>query len=58
MEICNITPSKLVGVLKDEITNAILDGVIPHDHDAAKEYLMRIKDEVMRNFAAISHTRQ
>jgi poly(A) polymerase len=58
MEICGITPSKLVGLLKDEITDAILDGVIPNDHDAAKEYLLRIKDDVMRNFAAISHTQR
>ncbi len=56
MEICGITPSKLVGVLKDEITDAILDGVIPNDHDAAKEYLLRIKDDIMRNFATISQT--
>jgi putative nucleotidyltransferase with HDIG domain len=58
MELCGITPSKLVGVLKDEITNAILDGVIPNDHDAAKEYLLRIKDDVMRNFAAISRAQR
>ncbi len=56
MEICGITPSKLVGVLKGEITNAILDGVIPNDHVAAKEYLLRIKDEVIRNFTSISPT--
>ncbi len=54
MEICQIPPSKLVGVLKDEITNAILDGVIPNDHDAALGYLLRIKDEVIRNFTPIS----
>ena len=57
MEICSIAPSKLVGVLKDEVTNAILDGVIPNDHDAAKDHLMKIKDELMRKFVAISPTR-
>ncbi|HTP13462.1 MAG TPA: HD domain-containing protein [Bacteroidota bacterium] len=58
MEICQITPSKLVGILKDEITDAILDGVIPNDHDAAREYLLRIKDDVMRNFTPLSRGRE
>ncbi len=54
MELCGLTPSKLVGVLKDKITDAILDGIIPNDHDAARDYLLKIKDEVLRNFPAIS----
>jgi hypothetical protein len=37
----------MVGVLKEKITDAILDGVIPNDHDEALQYLLSIKDEVM-----------
>jgi hypothetical protein len=33
--------------LKDKITDAILDGVIPNEHDAALQYLLSIKDDVM-----------
>jgi poly(A) polymerase len=49
MEICGLSPGKMVGILKDRITDAILDGIIPNDHDAAREYLLRIKDEVIGN---------
>jgi poly(A) polymerase len=47
MSICNIPPSKNVGILKSRIEEAILDGIIPNEHDAALEYLYKIKDEVL-----------
>ncbi len=47
MKICNIQPSKQVGIIKTKIEEAILDGVIPNEHDAALEYLHKIKDEVL-----------
>ncbi len=49
MTVCDLTEGPLVGVLKDRITDAILDGVIPNEHDAAMEFLLRIKDDVMAN---------
>ncbi len=48
MEVCGIPPSPLVGILKDKIEEAILDGRIPNEHDAALAYLLSIKDEVLR----------
>ncbi len=47
MRVCGLTEGPMVGVLKDKITDAILDGTIPNEHDAAIEYLFSIKDEVM-----------
>lgn len=45
MKLFNIPPSKLVGQIKDEIENAILDGKIPNEYQAAFDYLMSIKNK-------------
>ncbi|MCQ2312003.1 MAG: CCA tRNA nucleotidyltransferase [Paludibacteraceae bacterium] len=42
MELLHLEPCALVGELKSKIKDAILDGVIPNEHDAAKEYLLFI----------------
>ena len=39
MELFNIQPCKEVGILKELIKNAILDGVIKNDYNQAKKYL-------------------
>ncbi len=47
MKICELEPSKPVGILKTKIEEAILDGIIPNTYDAALEYLYKIKDETL-----------
>lgn len=49
MEICKLTPSRKVGIIKKKIEDAILDGIIPNEYEAAKEYLYKIKDEVLES---------
>jgi len=49
MTLCGLTEGLMVGVLKDEITEAVLEGKIPNDHDAALQYLLSIKDAFLQN---------
>ena len=48
MEALDIEPGPVIGKIKDAIKEAILDGEIPNEHDAAFEYMMKIKDDYIR----------
>lgn len=37
----NIAPGPVVGIIKAAIKEAILDGVIPNEHEAAREFMIR-----------------
>tara|TARA_B100000683_G_C12406242_1_gene521813 strand:- start:173 stop:1009 length:837 start_codon:yes stop_codon:yes gene_type:complete len=45
MKIFNLAPGKIIGKIKSEVEEAILDGEIDNTYESAKEYLMSIKDK-------------
>jgi hypothetical protein len=51
MSLFGLPPGKKVGALKKMIEEAILDGIIPNEYQAAYDYLMQHKDEVMADKA-------
>ena len=46
MQTFNLKPCAQVGEIKNAIKNAILDGVIPNDYDAAKEYMFGVAKQL------------
>ena len=49
MKTFSLTEGKVVGKIKKEIENAILDEKIPNSYDAAYNYMMEIKDQFIKN---------
>lgn len=45
MQVLHLEPCSAVGELKSAIKDAILDGIIPNEHDAAYEYMMKLAKE-------------
>lgn len=46
MSTFGLPPSRPVGVIKKAIKEAVLDGIIPNEHDAAREYMLRLGAEM------------
>ncbi|MFM8840168.1 MAG: hypothetical protein ACKOFB_03610, partial [bacterium] len=45
MELCSLQPSPAIGYIKHMIEEAILEGIIPNDHEQAKKLLLQQKDQ-------------
>jgi poly(A) polymerase len=46
MRTFGIRPGSEVGIIKNAIREAILDGVIPNNHDEARKYMLKISDSM------------
>jgi len=55
MEICNLQPSKAVGIIKLNIEEAILEGLIPNDYEEAKQYFIENKDKWLEEISNLEH---
>jgi tRNA nucleotidyltransferase/poly(A) polymerase len=51
MQVCNIKPSKKVGDIKRAIEDAILDGKIGNNYEEAYDFLLKIKDDFLKEDA-------
>jgi poly(A) polymerase len=46
MEVYGLSPCREVGLIKNAIKDAILDGIIENDHDQAFQYMLKIAAEM------------
>jgi len=49
MEVCSLKEGKVVGEIKKSIEDAILDETIPNTYEDAFNYMLKIKDNFIKN---------
>ena len=54
MNTFGIGPGREVGIIKSSIREAILDGIIPNNHESARGYMMAIASSIGLTISANS----
>lgn len=49
MDALGLPEGKIVGIIKKRMENAVIDGLIPYNHDAALDYVKKIYEEMTLN---------
>ena len=57
MSMFGLEPGKPVGLLKKAVEEAILEGIIPNEHDAAVAFLRSKKEEILPSWQPLSRHR-
>jgi tRNA nucleotidyltransferase/poly(A) polymerase len=52
MKLFGLEPGRAIGIIKKRITDAILDGEIPNEHDAVYNFLLDNKDNIIRDVSS------
>ena len=54
MHIYQLSPRRELGLIKEQIKDAILDGVIPNEREAALEYMYKLVEEQFPEFKVVN----
>lgn len=54
IQMFQLKPGKMVGILKDALKEAILEGQVKNDYQEAKQFLIELYDNIQKNPAIIS----
>ncbi|MDT7923860.1 MAG: HD domain-containing protein [Chlorobiota bacterium] len=57
MQLCGLPPSPAVGYIKKALERAILDGLVPNEHDAVRDYLLQNKERLLAEALAYQEER-
>ncbi|HKL66479.1 MAG TPA: hypothetical protein VJ877_01200, partial [Bacteroidales bacterium] len=49
MKALDLKPGPIIGRVKEDVKEAIMEGEIPNEHDAAHDYMMKNKDKYLNS---------